>query len=164
MTAAPGSDLVAPAEIEVTVCVALHRGGRWLLSVRGRDVAHAPGTIGLIGGHLELRPEPADGEAALLEPDVLENNGRREVREETGIDLTGAPLRYLGSEAFRSDGGAVVLAVTFVAEVPAGIEPVVAAPAELSEVGWWSPAELAADPRCVPWTLRLCRQAAEVIG
>ena len=161
MTAAPGADAL-PDGIEVTVCVALHRDGRWLLNVRGTDVDHAPGTIGLIGGHLELRAEPAD-EVALLESDVLENTGRREVREETGVDLTATPLRYLGSEAFRSDGGGTVLAVTFVAEVPAGIEPVVAAPTELSEVGWWTLAELGADPRCVPWTLRLCRQAAGVI-
>ncbi len=95
---------------------------------------------------------------------MLENNARREVREETGVDLDPVELRYLGSEVFRSDAGAAVLAVTFVAEVPPGVEPVVAAADELSEVGWWSLDELAADPRCVPWTLRLCRQADAVVS
>lgn len=154
----------AVGAVEATVCVALHRDGRWLLTVRGAAVAHAPGTLGLVGGHLDLGAESDSGQVALLQPDVLESNARREVLEETGVDLAGIPLRYLGSESFRSDAGAAVLAVTFVAEVPSGVEPVVAAPAELSAVGWWDLAELAADPRCVPWTLRLCRQAAALVS
>ena len=150
----------------MTVCVALHRDSRWLLSVRGAQVAHAPGTIGLVGGHLEVvvRPPSPEDEVALIEADVLENNARREVAEEIGADLTGVPLSYLGSELFRGDHGPVVLAVTFVAEVPPGVEPTVAAPDELEAVGWWSLSELVADPRCAPWTLRLCRQAAELVA
>ncbi len=150
--------------VEVTVCVALHREGRWLLTVRGVNVAHAPGTIGLVGGHLEPGTAGDGSEVALLESDVLERNGRREVLEETGVDLEGTPLAYLGSESFRSDTGTTVIAVTFVAEVPDGIEPTLGAPEELSVVGWWTLDELAADPRCVPWTLRLCRQAAALVG
>lgn len=154
--------------VEATVCVALHRDGRWLLTVRGAGVAHAPGTLGLVGGHLQLGDgdtgEGDGSEVALLQADVLESNGRREVLEETGVDLAGVPLRYLGSESFRSDAGAAVLAVTFVAEVPSGVEPTLTAPAELSAVGWWTLAEVAADPRCVPWTLRLCRQAAALVA
>ena len=84
--------------------------------------------------------------------------------EETGIELTGVDLAYLDSELFRSDGGHPVLAVTFVAEVPAGAEPRVAAPEELSDVGWWTMPELEADPRCPPWTLRLCADAAALLA
>lgn len=152
-------------DVEVTVCVALHRGGRWLLTVRGAQAAHAPGTIGLVGGHVEIGRAAGHGaEVALLEPDVLENNCRREVREETGVDLEGVPLVYLGSEAFRSDAGPPVLAVTFVAEVQPDVEPILGAPEELEAVGWWTLAELEADSRCVPWTLRLCRQASGFLG
>lgn len=151
--------------VEVTVCVALHREGRWLLTVRGTNAAHAPDTIGLVGGHLEPPGSAEDGpEVALLESDVLEKNGRREVLEETGVDLAGTPLAYLGSESFRSDAGTTVISVTFVAQLPAGIEPTLGAPHELSAVGWWTLEQLAADPRCVPWTLRLCRQAAALVG
>lgn len=155
--------MIAPSPVEFTVCVALHRDGRWLLTVRGPNTAHAPDTIGLVGGHLEAGPAEDGSEAALLEADVLESNGRREVLEETGIDLRGVPLAYLGSESFRSDAGPTVIAVTFVAQLPAGIEPMLGAPDELSAVGWWTLEELAADPRCVPWTLRLCRQAAALV-
>lgn len=146
----------------VNVCVALHRDGHWLLTVRGKQASHAPGTIGLVGGHLEPGAAPSGSEPALLEADVLENNARREAREETGVELAGADLVYVGSEAFRSDAGHVVLAVTFVAEVPAGVEPVLAAPDELDAVGWWTLAELEQDPRCPPWTLRLVRRAGEL--
>ncbi len=148
-----------PQPVVVNVCVALHRDGRWLLTVRGPKAAHAPDTVGLVGGHLEPAPVITTAEPALLEADVLENNARREVLEETGVDLGGVALVYLGSEAFRSDAGHSVVVVTFVAEVPAGVEPRVTAPEELSAVGWWTLAELERDPRCPPWTLRLCRQA-----
>ncbi len=140
-----------PWPVVVNVCVALHRDDRWLLTVRGPDAPHAPDTIGLVGGHLE----PKLG----LEANVLEENARREVLEETGVDLGAAPLAYLGSESFVHEAGHTVVAVTFVAEVPAGLEPRLAAPEELSAVGWWTLAELERDPRCPPWTLRLCRQA-----
>jgi ADP-ribose pyrophosphatase YjhB (NUDIX family) len=151
--------------VEVTVCVALHREGRWLLSVRGDQADHAPNSIGLVGGHLEL-PTLINsvGEPALLEPHTLENNARREVLEETGIELAAVELTYLDSELFRSDRGYPVLAVTFVAEVPAGAEPRVAAPEEISDVGWWTTPELETDPRCPPWTLRLCTDAAALLA
>lgn len=148
-----------PPPVVLNVCVALHRDGRWLLTVRGANATHAPNTIGLVGGHVEHGPPTTSTEPALLEGDVLENNARREVLEETGVDLADLPLAYLGSEAFRSDAGHPVVVVTFVVEVPAGVEPTMTAPEELSAVGWWTLDELAADPRCPPWTLRLCRQA-----
>jgi 8-oxo-dGTP diphosphatase len=144
----------------VYVCVALYRDRRWLLTVRGTKAAHAPDVIGLVGGHLESAPAGEESEPALLEERVLENNARREVLEETGVDLAGIELSYLGSELFRTDAGPAALAVTFVAEVPAGVEPVLAAPDELDAVGWWTVAELEQDPRCPPWTLRLVRQAS----
>ena len=135
----------------VNVCVALHRADRWLLSVRGPRAAHAPGTIGLVGGHLENDPGLA----------VLEATARREAREETGLDLADVVLDYLDSELFVSDTGAPVLAVTFVGEAPADQEPVLAAPDELAAVGWWSLAELEADQTCPPWTVRLIRRAED---
>jgi ADP-ribose pyrophosphatase YjhB (NUDIX family) len=149
--------------VVVNVCVVLHRDGRWLLTVRGATAAHAPGTIGVVGGHLEVATSATADEPALLEADVLENNARREVLEETGIDLGERALGYLGSEAFRSDAGHTIVAVTFVAELPSGAEPTLMAPDELSAVGWWSIPDLAADPRCPPWTLRLVRQAEQAL-
>ena len=98
--------------------------------------------LGVIGGHVEaVRPEP----------DVLEATARREILEETGLDLSGSRLDYLESEFFLTGSAEPQVTVTFVAPAPPGIGPQVAAPAELAEVGWWTADEAAADPRCPEW-------------
>jgi 8-oxo-dGTP pyrophosphatase MutT (NUDIX family) len=135
--------------------VLLHRDGRWLLSVRSPAVAYAPGALGLIGGHVEA-DDP--------EPEVLEATVRRELLEETGLDLTGVALNYLESEFFVTTAGEPQVTVTFVAPAPAGAGPRVAAPTELAEVGWWSIEEAAADPRCPHWLPELLERAARNIS
>jgi 8-oxo-dGTP diphosphatase len=133
---------VARSEFAVTVCVLLHRNGRWLLSVRSPGVAYAPGRLGLVGGHVEVDSPTRD---------VLELTARREVAEETGVDLAGVPLSYLESEFFITEQGERQVTITFVAQAPAEAVASLTAPAELSEVGWWTRDEAAADPRCPPW-------------
>ena len=142
-------------EFAVTVCVLLHRNGRWLLSVRSPDVAYAPGRLGLVGGHVE-----ADSPT----PNVLELTARREVAEETGLELAAVPLTYLESEFFVTEHGERQVTVTFVAQAPAAAVPTLTAPAELSEVGWWTREDVAADPRCPPWLPGLIDRAAASLG
>lgn len=119
------------------------------MSVRAAQVNYAPGMIGLIGGHLEL------GDAD------LESVARRELTEETGLELAGVPLTYLESEVIDAAGEAQVT-VTFLAPAPPGAEPAVRAPDELAEVGWWSLATVEADPRCPAWLPDLLRRAASL--
>ncbi len=135
---------------EVTACVLLHRDHRWLLGIRAADVADSPGRLGLIGGHVETDRDQSA---------VLEATARREVLEEVGLDLADVQLFYLESELFHTDAGGPQVTVTFVAHAPPGADPVVAAPAELVEVGWWSTAEAAADPRCPLWLPDLLERA-----
>jgi 8-oxo-dGTP diphosphatase len=139
----------------VTACVLLHCDGRWLLSVRSPAAAYAPGALGLIGGHVEV-VDP--------QPEVLEATARRELLEETGLDLTGVDLAYLESEFFVTGGGEPQVTVTFVAPAPAGPAARVAAPAELAEVGWWSIEEAAADPRCPDWLPGLLGRAGRAVS
>ena len=73
-----------------------------------------PGRLGLIGGHVE-DDDPAT--------DVLEGTARRELIEETGVDLTGVPLRYVASELFSAGEDDLQVTVTFVADAPPGAEP-----------------------------------------
>ena len=134
----------------VTACVLVRRGEQWLLSVRGAEVGYAPGRLGLIGGHVE-DDDPAQ--------DVLEATARRELIEETGVDLTGVPLRYVASERFSAGEDDLQVTVTFVADAPPGVEPS-ARSAELAEVGWWTLAEVEADARCPTWLPGLIRRAA----
>jgi len=130
--------------------VLLHRDGRWLLTVRGVDVDDAAGQLGLVGGHVE---EPAPG------PGVLEATARREAYEETGLDLTDVALHYLESEFFTTDAGAGQVTVAFVADAPPGASPRAADATEVAAVGWWSPQEAAADPRCPAWLPGLLERA-----
>jgi 8-oxo-dGTP diphosphatase len=135
----------------VTVCVLIHRGDRWLLVVRAPGVAYAPNKIGMIGGHVDVTRPLAD---------VLEATARREVAEETGLDLSDVPLRYLESEFFIADQGERQITVTFTAKAPPEAEPYVNAPDELAEVGWWTLDDLEADVRCPSWLPPLLRRAA----
>lgn len=128
----------------------LHREGRWLLTVRGNDVDDAAGQLGLVGGHVEHPP---------VGPGVLEATARREAYEETGLDLAAVPLTYLESEYFTTDAGVGQVTVAFLASAPADQHPVVADPAELTAVGWWSPDEAGADERCPAWLPALLRRA-----
>lgn len=138
---------------EANVCVLLRRAGRWLLTVRGPDVAYAPGAIGMVGGHVE----PAVG------PGILEETARREAREETGLELDGVALHYLASELYLGADDQPVLTVTYVGELPPGPEPRVADPEELTAVGWWTTAELAAAAACPPWLPPLVADAEDLL-
>lgn len=132
----------------------LHRGGRWLLTVRGADVDDAAGRLGLVGGHVEA-PAPGQG--------VLEATARREAREEVGLDLDHVALTYLESEVFTTDAGVGQVTVAFVAVAPPDQEPVVGDPAELSAVRWRTPDEAGADDRCPPWLPALLRRAETLL-
>ena len=138
------------SRFSVTACVLVRRNERWLLSVRGAEVDYAPGSLGLIGGHVE-HDDPTE--------DVLEATARRELIEETGVDLAGIPLRYVASELFSAGEDDLQVTVTFVADAPLGAEPS-ARSDELAEVGWWTLAEVEADPRCPTWLPGLIRRAA----
>ncbi len=139
----------------MTATVLLHTDGRWLLTVRGADVDDAAGQLGLVGGHVE-QPEAGPG--------VLEATARREAAEEVGLDLSGVALTYLESEFFTTDAGAGQVSVAFVAAAPAGAQPRPADPDEVAAIGWWTPAEAAADPRCPPWLPGLLARAAARVG
>lgn len=127
----------------------VRRDDRWLLSVRSAEAGYAPNTVGLIGGHLELVDHGLG---------VLESAARREVLEETGLDLTGVALTYLES-VYVPDDREPQVSVTFLADAPIDAEPTAQIPAELAEVGWWTHAEVEQDPRCPPWLPALLRRA-----
>ena len=104
----------------------------------GAGVDDAAGQLGLVGGHVE---DPvAEAPASSRRPRA----GRRPRR--SGLDLDDVALTYLESELFTTDAGAGQVTVAFVAAAPADQEPVVADPAELTAVGWWSPEEAGRRP------------------
>ena len=117
-------------QFAVNVCVLLHRDGRWLLDVRASDADYAPTRLGLIGGHVEVTDGPDQ---------VFENAVRRELAEETGIELDpGAELhpwsRWITPEVVpvRFDTH------FFVALAPAHSPPKVDG-REVDDAGWFHP-------------------------
>lgn len=119
-----------------TACALVVRHGRVLL-VR-RAIQPALGLWDIPGGFLEAGEHP---EAGVV----------RELREETGLDITITRLLgiYIGAYVY-GDEPAATLDVVYLASAPVG-EPVAADDA--SEVGWFGPDE-------VPATLAFAHQPA----
>lgn len=115
----------------------------------------AAGQLGLVGGHVE-DPEPGPG--------VLEATARREASEEVGLDLDEVALTYLESEVFTTDAGIGQVTVAFLAAAPPHQEPVVADPAELTAVGWWTPEEARGEPTCPDWLPPLLERATAALA
>ena len=75
----------------VNVEGAVEKEGRYLMIVRGADVAHAPGALSFPGGKVEAADGPDD---------ALESTLRREIREEVGVEVED-DMRYVESRPLR---------------------------------------------------------------
>ncbi|MFI1182507.1 NUDIX hydrolase [Streptomyces sp. NPDC020799] len=138
----------------INVDVALYRGDKWLLIVRGLNEEHAAGCLSLVGGTVDTETPGGD---------VLLDTARREVLEEIGVDLTGIPLVYAESVYFVTDTGSPVVNVVLAAELPADAEPRIASPDEVAGLRWDTLASLEGDDGCPPWTLQGVRRAAAAL-
>ncbi|MEC9488509.1 MAG: NUDIX domain-containing protein [Halanaerobium sp.] len=115
----------------VNVEGAIFHQGRWLLIKRGRGEEHAPGTISLVGGKVE---------GTGLSQNILEQNLRREIREEVGIEVA-AEMEYVESKFFLTDRGEPVLDIVFQCFYEKGqIQP--GDPAEIEDIFWLTPEEV----------------------
>lgn len=123
--------------IEGVIC----RDDRYLVVVRSEQEPHAPGTLSFPGGKVE---------GILNQPDVLEQTLRREVMEETGVEL--APeLVYLESKAFGADDGDPVVDIVFLGRYAAG-QAHAADLAEVAAVEWLTADEIFQHPKAPVWT------------
>lgn len=95
-----------------------------VLLIKRRNV-HGAGTWSTPGGHIDFGETPEDCAV-------------REVKEETGVDITGAEFVGVTNDVFESERKHY-LTVWFEAKHAAG-EASVSAPEEMSELGWfeWS--------------------------
>ena len=124
----------------VNVEAVVRRGQKYLLTLRSDAEPNAPGTLALPGGKVEF------GDAA---NDTLEQTLKREVMEETGLEVK--HLRYLESKWFRTDDGEPVVDVVFLCDY-AGGDAAARDPAEIAEVMWLNAAEVATHPKAPVWT------------
>jgi ADP-ribose pyrophosphatase YjhB (NUDIX family) len=122
--ACPACSYVAWANSVPGVHALIERDGQLLLGRRAFDPA--AGCWGLPGGFLEEGETPLDGL-------------RREVREETGLDIE--PGELFGTWVTQH-GERTVLALVYRAAVLGGLEQ---AADDVTELGWFSPGDLPAD-------------------
>jgi ADP-ribose pyrophosphatase YjhB (NUDIX family) len=134
----------------VNVEAFVFREGSYLMVVRGAGEEIAPNTLTAPGGKVEVTG---------LVQDVLEETLRREVLEETAVEV-GAPVLYVESHSF--DGGdATIVDVVFLARYRAG-EPAAEDPEEIAAIEWLTYDEIMADERTMPWTRESLRRAEAV--
>lgn len=131
----------------VNVEAAVVRDGRYLMIVRGEE-EYAPGGLNFPGGKVE-------GSGST--DDILEATLRREITEETALDVHDEMV-YLRSSAFVAEGIPVV-DVVFLCRWRSG-EAVAVDPGEVSAVRWMSADEATTHPEVPPWT-RLSLELAE---
>ena len=109
---------------------------------RGAAVAHASGVLAFPGGKVEAEDEPEN---------VLESTVRREVFEETGIEVS-AEIEYVRSKAFNLTDGTPVVDVLFVGHYESG-EPRIADPGEVEVINWMTADEILVHERTPPWLI-----------
>jgi len=123
-------------------------GERYLMAVRSEQEEHAPGGLTLAGGKVEQAGNT---------PFILEETARREVLEETGVEVE-ADVVYLWSSSFVADNGWPVVDVVFLCRYCSG-KPVARQPEEVSAVMWMTAEEIFATAGLAPWTRRSIEEA-----
>lgn len=138
--------MVADARFVVNVEAAVHRDGEYLLVERAAGEEHAAGELALVGGTVECRSTNARSQTRedTVEPDesgedVLAATVRREIREETGVEVGEAA--YVTSARFESDRGTPCVNVVLLGRHRAG-DGEVREREEVAAVHWRRPADV----------------------
>ena len=131
----------------VNVEGAVAKDGCYLMIVRGEE-EYAPGGLSFPGGKVE---------GITRADDVLEQTLRREIAEETGLEVCDE-MAYLRSSAFVAEGIPVV-DIVFLCRWKSG-EAQAADPGEIAAVRWMTAEKAIAHPDTAPWT-RLSLELAE---
>ncbi|WP_281657827.1 NUDIX domain-containing protein [Halobacillus sp. Cin3] len=133
----------------INVEAAIMKNGQFLLIQRSPEEEHAGGLYSLPGGKMEFSPDSLD---------VLEDNVRREIKEEIGLILDG-DLTYVHSNTFLI-GDIQVLNVVFLTADFKG-EPYIKSPEEVADMVWVEP-DLNESPVPIPpWTANSIQKAVE---
>ena len=115
------------------------RDDHYLMIERGA-LEYNPNTLAPPGGGLEVTAQ---------EQGLLEDELRREIREEVGVEVS-AEMHYLMSKAFTTDTGQAIIMVYFLCHYASGT-PRIADPDEIAAVEWLTADQIINDPRCSPW-------------
>lgn len=128
----------------------VYRDGRYLVIERGPK-EWAAGALCSPGGGVEV----ADQSIELLEDEV-----RREVLEETGVTV-GNEIVYAFSKAFTGGSGVPILSIYFLCQYGHG-EAHIADPDEVASVEWLTAEQILSDPRSLDWMIHDLRSVEQV--
>jgi 8-oxo-dGTP diphosphatase len=140
----------------VNVEVVVVKGDRYLMTVRSEQETYAPGALSFPGGKVENAGFTAD---------ILEATARREVREETGVDLEDEII-YLESKSFVAGDVQPVVDIVFLARYRSGTSTP-GDPDEVDSLAWMTAGEIYAHPLCAQWTrdsIRIAEQHRQQLG
>jgi 8-oxo-dGTP diphosphatase len=123
----------------VNVEAAVAREGEYLVVERAADEEHAAGRLAFPGGKVEQSPGSGD---------TIEETARREVAEETGVEV--ADVAYVRSRTVAIDPDTPVLNIVTRCEYESG-QAVAREPAEVAAVNWLSAGEIRSHPDAPPY-------------
>jgi 8-oxo-dGTP diphosphatase len=122
----------------VNVEAAVIRDGEYLVVERAADEEHAAGLLAFPGGKVEQLPGNED---------TIEETARREVAEETGVEV--GDVAYVRSRTFAIDPETPVVNIVTRCEY-AGGEAMAREPEEVAAVHWLSADEIRKHPDAPP--------------
>jgi ADP-ribose pyrophosphatase YjhB (NUDIX family) len=128
------------------------KGELYLMIIRGEGEEYLPGVLTLPGGKVE--------EAGDI-PRVLEETVRREIREETGVEVH-PEMVYLESKSFGALGDRVI-DVVFMCRYLSGT-PTIADPGEVAAIHWMTAEQVFEHSKTPEWTRRSIELAEERRG
>lgn len=124
----------------VNVEGAIVRGNQYLMIIRGQGETHARGTLSFVGGKVETTQNGLD---------VLEEELRREIMEEVGIQVS-SEMVYAQSSHFIANDGDFVVDIVFLCRYETG-EPRIEDITEVEQILWLSASEILHHALCPPW-------------
>jgi 8-oxo-dGTP diphosphatase len=126
----------------VNVEGAIVRGDQYLMIVRGEAERYEPGALSMPGGKVEDAPALNN---------VLEETLRREIREETSLEVHDE-MAYVESKSFTVEDGRVqVVDVVFLCRYKSG-EPNIIDKDEVASIEWLTAKEILTHPKAPQWT------------
>jgi 8-oxo-dGTP diphosphatase len=131
----------------------IYNEGRYLMIVRGAQETQDPLALAMPGGKVEV-----DGNLQ----DVLEETVRREILEETGIEICDE-VHYLESKSFIMNSGHPVIDVVLLCKYKAGT-PLITDRHEVEDIQWLTAEEIFANPKAQQWTCQSIRKAEKFLN
>lgn len=124
----------------VNVEAIVRKQNQFLMITRSESDPYGAGWLTFPGGKVDSGADQSD---------ILEDSVRREVLEETGIEV--GEIKYLKSKFFTTDENIGVVDVIFVCEYASG-EPFTNDPKEVGSVHWMTEEDILEHPKTQVWT------------